>query len=140
MRITRTHHLPTILENLHVANPWNSSERGVLLDPGIHDSAQFREAHSWNGKIMPRRKTQHAADSPLRLSLQQAAQIKLQGRDFRQHRGVIIAKNVGFRIPRSLGAARALVARTQIAVGIESERGRLMNLFHSSEPWTLGRM
>src|SRR6266403_589936 len=65
MRIARAHHLAAIFENLHVIDPRNFAERDILLDPGIHDSAQLREAHSWNGEIVPRRKTHHAADSLL---------------------------------------------------------------------------
>src|SRR5713226_7901472 len=66
--IASAHHLAAIFEDLHVANPGNLPERGVLLDPAIHDSAHFLEAHSRHGEIVPGRKTHHAADSLLRLS------------------------------------------------------------------------
>src|SRR5258706_390890 len=65
MRIARAHHLAAIFENLHVIDPRNLPKRDILLDPGIHDSAQLREAHSRNCEIVPRRKTHHAADSLL---------------------------------------------------------------------------
>src|SRR5260370_2971497 len=140
MRIARAHHYAAILENLHVTNPGNLSERGVLLDPAVHDSAQFLRVHSRNREIGARRKTQLPADSLLCLSHQQASRIKLDRRDLRQHRGVIVFKNVGFLILRRLCSARAPVSRAQIAVGIESDSRRLLKLLHSSLPRTLRPM
>src|SRR5260370_41205168 len=120
MRIARAQHYAGILENLHVTNPGNLSERGVLLDPAVHDSAQFLRVHSRNCEIVARRKTHHAADSLLCLSHQQASRIKLDRRDLRQHRGVIVFKNVGFLILRWLCSARAPVSWSQITIRIET--------------------
>ncbi len=68
VRITRAQQLATIFENLHVVNPWNFSECGVLFAPAVNDSAQLRDGHSCNGEVVARRKTHHPADSLLRLS------------------------------------------------------------------------
>ena len=121
-----------------MANPRNLPECGVLLDPPVHDSGQFLQAHSRNSEIVTRRKTHHPADSLLCRSHQQAHRINLERRNLRQHRGVIVVKNVGFRIPRRLCSARAPIPRAQITAGIESDRARFLKLLHSPQPRALG--
>jgi hypothetical protein len=138
--ITRPHHLATIFENLHVTNPGNLPKRGVLLDPTIHDPAQFLEAHSWNGQIVTRRKTHHAADALLCLSNEQATGIEVERRELRQHRRVIVVKNVGLRIRGRLRSSCAPISGTQVTVGIERSCGRRLKLLYSSQPRTLGPM
>jgi hypothetical protein len=61
----------------------------------------------------------------------------LERRDIRQHCGVIVVKNVCLRIRRRLCSARAPISRAQIAVGIESDRGKCLKLLHSSQPRAL---
>src|SRR2546421_10655391 len=134
MRIARAHHLAAVLEDLHVINPWNFPKRAVLFDPAVHDGAQFRDAHSRNSEIMARRKTHHAADSLLHSPNKQAARIKLELPDVRQHRRVIVIKSVRFRITWRLRSARALITRAQIAVRIERDRRRSYELFHFPLP------
>src|SRR6266571_6273360 len=126
--------LGAILENLHMANPGNLPECGILLDPSVHDSAQFPRAHSRNTQIVPRRKTHHAADSALGLSDKQAGPVELERRNIGQHRGVIVLKNVCLSVRRRLCAASAPISRAQTTIGIESDGSRRMNFLDSSQP------
>src|SRR5204863_8829779 len=97
-----------------MTNPGNLPECGVLLDPAIHDPPQFLRAHSGNCEIVTRRKTHHAADSLLTVSHESAGRIKTERRAVPPHRAVIVAKNVGLRIPRRLRSARASISWAQV--------------------------
>src|SRR5260370_1198105 len=109
-------------------------------DVALAQDARFLRGHSRNCEIVAGSKTHHAADSLLCLSHQQASRIKLDRRDLRQHRGVIVFKNVGFLILRCLCSARAPVSWAQIAIRIETDSWRLLKLLHSSLPRTLRPM
>jgi len=76
----------------------------------------------------------------LTVSHEQAGRIKMERRDVRQHRGVIVVKNVGLRIPRRLRSARAPISRAQVTVGIESNCGRRLKCFDPPQPRALGPM
>src|SRR5438128_12004293 len=98
--IARAHHLAAILENLHVVNPGNLPKCAVLLDPSIHDSAQFLDAHLRHGEIVSRRKTHHPANPLLCFSYQQSGRIKLDSGSVRPDGLVSVVKNVTLLIWR----------------------------------------
>ncbi len=89
---------------------------------------------------MPRRKTHHAANSPLRLPHQQACGIKLDWWNVRQHRWVIVVKNVGLRVRRCLRSPGARIARAQITGRIVRDCGRRLQFFNFSLPRPLRPM
>src|SRR5918996_2860437 len=77
MRIARAHHRATVFENLHVADLVSRSELRAFSSPKVNDEPNVLSLHLCEREVVPRRKTDDAANAGFPSGGQQAAHINL---------------------------------------------------------------
>ena len=94
VRIAGAHHRAAIFENLHVADPGIRRESRVLFNPGFDDMPNVRRVHARQREIVPRRKTDDAADAAFRRRREKPVRSRrLAGRHSRHQRRVVIVED-----------------------------------------------
>lgn len=137
VRVAGAHQFTAIFENLHVANPGNFCERRILLGPRVNYAAQFTNAHVRNGKIVPRRKAQDAADASIGSRHEQTALIKMQRLALREKRREVVVERVSLRVWRRMLAAGTFISGAQVTVWIVGNGRTRPEFFYFSLPWPL---
>src|SRR6266852_8543832 len=85
VRVARTHHGPTVLEDLNIVDGREPTELLVLRGPQVHDEANFCSRHAREGQVMAWRKTGHAAGTGLTLRHQQTSLIQASRRSVKKY-------------------------------------------------------
>jgi len=102
MRVRRAHHLPAVLEDLHVADPRVGEQLGVLLGPDVDHALDRVRRQVAQAEVVARRVAHDAARPILAVT-------------FRNERGEVVREHERAVVVPVAHAAGALVARAEIA-------------------------
>ena len=116
MRVAGAHHRAPVLEDLDVVDLVHPAEVAVLGGPGVDDAADVGDLHAGEGETVVGMETQHTAEAPFALRLEQGGPaLGLGRRGVGQQRRVVVVEDVDVVVDRGLRAAGPFVAGAEVA-------------------------
>jgi hypothetical protein len=121
VRVRRAHLLAAVLEDLHVADPWVGHQLRVLIRPDLDDPLDRVERQLAEAEVVARRVADDAA-RPVLAVLR------------RNQRRVVVREDERLLVLRVPLAARALVARAEVAARVVLVQPLACDFVHVSLP------